>query len=109
MGRTVEFVLGLIGGIIGFFSALIAIFIGGIGSVFGMGGASTITNLGWLAMIFSIIGIIGASIVKNKTKVGGWMMVVSAVIGLISISFYYVLPFVLLIISGLMALIKRGD
>jgi len=107
--RTVEFVLGLIGGIFGFFGALIALMFGGIGSALGGEGASTIIGLGWLAILFSIIGIIGAALVKSKTKVGGWMMIISAVGGVISVSFAYALSFVLLIIAGLMAVIKKGD
>lgn len=107
--RTVEFVLGLIGGIFGFFGALIALMFGGIGSALGGEGASTIIGLGWLAILFSIIGIVGAALVKSKTKVGGWMMIISAVGGVISVSFAYALSFVLLIIAGLMAIIKKGD
>lgn len=107
--RTVEFVLGLIGGIFGFFGALIALMFGGIGSALGGEGASTIIGLGWLAILFSIIGIVGAAIVKSKTKIGGWMMIISAVGGVISVSFAYALSFVLLIIAGLMAVIKKGD
>jgi len=107
--RTVEFVLGLIGGIFGFFGALIALMFGGIGSALGGEGASTIIGLGWLAILFSIVGIVGASLVKSKTKIGGWMMIISAVGGVISVSFAYALSFVLLIIAGLMAVIKKGD
>ena len=107
MVRTVEFTLGLIGGILGFFGALIALVIGGLGGAFGAEGASMIVNLGWAAMLFSILGIVGASLVKSKTKIGGWLMVVSAVGGGISISFFYLLSFVMLIIAGLMALLKK--
>jgi len=44
--RTVEFVLGLIGGIFGFFGALIALMAGGLGSALGGEGASTVIGLG---------------------------------------------------------------
>jgi hypothetical protein len=47
--------------------------------------------------------------VKSKTKLGGGFMIISAVGGLISISFAYALSFVLLIIAGLMAVIKKGN
>jgi hypothetical protein len=107
--RTTEFVLGLLGGIFGFIGAIIAMFIGGIGSVLGAEDASTVIGLGWLAILFAIIGIVGAALVRNKTKLGGWFMIVSAVGGVISVSFGYALAFVLLIIAGLMAVIKKGD
>jgi hypothetical protein len=105
--RTTEFVLGLIGGIIGFFGAILALMFGGIGSAFGADGASSISNLGWSAIIFSILGIVGAAIVNSKTKLSGWLMLVSAIGGVISISLFYLLPFVLLFIAGLMALLKK--
>lgn len=107
--RTVEFVLGLIGGIFGFFGAVFALMVGGIGKFFGGEGASTIVGLGWVAIVFSIIGIVGAALVKSRAKVGGWLMILSAVGGVISISFAYSLSFVLLIIAGLMAVIRKND
>jgi len=108
MARTVEFVLGLIGGIIGFFGAVIALLFGGLGGALGAEGASQIVGLGWLAILFSIAGIVGAALVKGKRRTGGWLMVISAVGGVISVSFAYALAFILLIIAGLMALIRKG-
>ncbi len=107
--RTVEFVLGLIGGIFGFFGAIFALMVGGLAGAFGAKSASMVVNLGWVAILFSILGIVGASLVKSKTKLGGWFMIVSAVGGVISISFAYALSFILLIIAGLMAVIKKSD
>lgn len=104
--RTVELVLGLLGGIFGFFGALFAIGIGGLAGAFGASGASDVIGLGFAAIIFSIIGIIGAVIVKSKTKAAGWLMIISAFGGLISISFAYLLSFILLLIGGIMALKK---
>lgn len=105
--RTTEFVLGLFGGIFGLFGSLIALAVGGIGGVFGASGASTISSLGWFALLFSILGIVGSVVVKHKSKLGGIFMLISAVGGLICISFFYILSFVLLLIAGLMGLIKK--
>ena len=100
---TVEFILGLIGGIIGFFASVAAIVIAGLASAFSMHGASNLIGLGFGATIFSIIGIIGAAIVKSKTKIAGYLMIISAIGGLICISAFYLLSFILLIIGGIMA------
>lgn len=100
---TVEFILGLIGGIIGFLAGFVAIMIGSLGSAYALTGASDIIGLGFGAIIFSIIGIIGAAIVKSKTKIAGYLMIISAIGGLICISAAYVLSFILLIIAGIMA------
>ena len=100
---TVEFILGLIGGIIGFFAGIAAILIGSIASAFSVNSASNVIGLGFGAIIFSIIGIVGTAIVKSKTKIAGYLMIISAVGGLICISAFYILSFILLIIGGIMA------
>ena len=100
---TVEFILGLIGGIIGFFAGFAAIAIGGLASAFSVNGGSDIIGLGFGAIIFSIIGIVGAAIVKSKTKIAGYLMIISAIGGILCISAFYTLSFILLIIGGIMA------
>jgi hypothetical protein len=100
---TVEFILGLIGGIIGFLAGAFAIMFGGLASAFAVKGASDIVGLGMGAILFSIIGIIGAAIVKSRTKIAGYLMIISAIGGLICISAFYILSFILLIIAGIMA------
>jgi len=108
MKRTTEFVLGLLGGIFGFFGAVIALFIGGVDAAFSSSGDSEIIGLGWAGILFSILGIVGSALVKGKPKLGGIFMLVSAIGGLISISFFYILSFVLLMIAGLMGLIRKN-
>lgn len=105
--RTAEFVLGLIGGIFGIIGGIMAMGIGGLGAAFGAEGATTVGNLGVVAIILSILGIIGAAIVRGKTKLSGIFMVIAAVGGVICISAFYILPGILLIIAGLMALLRK--
>jgi|SRR4051812_40212200 hypothetical protein len=107
MKRTTEFVLGLIGGIFGFFGAFFALMMGGLDAAFSSTGTSDISALGWSAVILSIIGILGSVVVKSKAKLGGCLMIVSAIGGVISISMFYILPAILLLIGGLMGLIKK--
>ncbi len=109
MGRTAEFVFGLIGGIFGFFGAGFALFFGTLGEAFEAEGASTISTLGLWAVVFSIVAIVGAALVFKYPKIAGALMLIAAVGGLISISFAYLLSFVLLVIAGLMALIKKSE
>jgi hypothetical protein len=107
--RTTEFVLGLLGGIFGFIGAFFAMAVAGIGGAFGAEGASTISSLGWLALLFSVLAIVGSVVVKHKPRLGGVLMLVSAIGGLISISFGFFLSFVLLLIAGLMGIFKKKD
>ena len=108
MKRTTEFVLGLLGGIFGFFGAVFALIIGGVDAALSSSGTSEIIGLGWGAMLFAILGIIASVVVRSKAKVGGALLLVSGIGGLICISFYYILPAVLLVIAGLMGLIKKN-
>lgn len=107
MKRTAEFVLGLIGGIFGILCAFIALFIGGLGSALEADGANTVIGLGWGAVALSVLGIVGSVMVRSKAKVGGIMMTVAAIGGFICISLIYLLPGVLLLISGLMGIFRK--
>lgn len=107
MKRTSEFVLGLIGGIFGFVGSFTALLIGSVDAAFSATETSSITGLGWLAMLFSTIAIVGCVMVKSKPKLGGAFMLVAAVGGTISISMFYVIPAILLVVAGLMGLIRK--
>ncbi|HFR4156240.1 DUF4064 domain-containing protein [Bacillus cereus] len=107
MKRTAEFVLGLIGGIVGIICAFVALLIGGMGAAFEADGANTVIGLGWGAVALSILGIVGSVMVRSKAKVGGIMMTVAAIGGFICISIIYLLPGVLLLIGGLMGIFRK--
>ncbi|HDX9614390.1 TPA: DUF4064 domain-containing protein [Bacillus toyonensis] len=107
MKRTAEFVLGLIGGIFGILCAFIALFIGGLGSALEADGANTVIGLGWGAVALFVLGIVGSVMVRSKAKVGGIIMTVAAIGGFICISLIYLLPGVLLLISGLMGIFRK--
>lgn len=107
MKRTTEFVLGLIGGIFGLIGASTALIIGGLDATFSSSGTSEIIGLGWGAIFLSILGIVGSIVVKGKAKLGGIFMAVSAIGGVICVSFFYIIPAILLLIGGLMGLFKK--
>ena len=102
-----RFALGLVGSIFGILGALFAIMVGGIGSGFGAEGASQISGLGVSALGFSVLGLIGAVLPSNKEKLAGWILVISAIGVLVSISMFGVLPFILFLIGGILTL--RGE
>ncbi|MBI5060860.1 MAG: hypothetical protein HZB67_00940 [Candidatus Aenigmarchaeota archaeon] len=106
-GGNTELVLGLLGGIFGFFAGILALGIGGIGSVFGASGAGQIMLQAGVAILFSLIGIVGAALVKGRPKMGGWIMIISAFVGLIAISLFFLLSFVLLLVGGIMGVRRK--
>lgn len=57
---------------LGFSLHFVALFIGGLGSAFEAEGASTIIGLGWVAVLLSIVGIVGSVAVRGKGMVGGF-------------------------------------
>ncbi|MBU8906503.1 hypothetical protein [Desertibacillus haloalkaliphilus] len=105
MSRTTEVVLGIIGGLIGFGGAFLALFIGGIDEA--VSGSSEISGLGASAFLFSALAIIGAIVVKFKAKAGGWLMVISGIAILISISLFGVVPALFLVAAGLMGIMRK--
>ncbi|WP_079478853.1 DUF4064 domain-containing protein [Halobacillus salinus] len=105
MSRTTEMVLGILGGLFGFGGAFFALFMGAVDESFN--GTSELSGLGTSAFVFSILAIIGGILVKFKPKAGGWLMLVSGVAILISISLFGVIPSLFLIAAGLMGIIRK--
>ncbi|MFC3039490.1 DUF4064 domain-containing protein [Virgibacillus xinjiangensis] len=107
MNRTTELVLGIIGGLIGFGGAFLALFVGSVDEA--INGTSELNGLGTSAFIFSALAIIGAILVKFKPKLGGWLMLISGIAILISISLFGVVPALFLIPAGLMGIIRKSN
>jgi len=105
LSRTTEFVLGLIGGIVAFGGAFFALAFGAVDKA--VSGSGTISGLGVAAFVFAALAIVGAIVVKLKPKLGGWLLLLSGVGILISISLFGVLPMLLLVPAGLMGLLRK--
>lgn len=99
ISRTMEVVLGVLGGVFGLLGGVFAL----IFSAF----APEVFALGLSAVLASIVGLVGAVYVTQNAKYGGIILIVSAVWLLISISAFGVLGAVLLGIAGLSALIRK--
>ena len=97
--RTVELVLGIIGGIFGL--------LGGVFALMFSAFAPSVGTLGVSAVLASIVGIVGAAYVMQNAKLGGIILIVSAVWLLISISLFGVLGAVLLGLAGLLAVLRK--
>jgi len=97
--RTVELVLGILGGIFGL--------LGGVFALMFSAFAPSVGSLGASAVIASIVGLIGSAYVLRNAKWGGIILLVSAVWLLISISLFGVLGAVLLSLAGLLAVLRK--
>ena len=107
--RTFEFVLGLLGGILGILSGTIAFSFSELFAAFSNYEVIAFNMLGLYAVLFSIIGIMGAILVNRHGKLSGLLMLTAAIGGLISITWTFLIPFILLLIPGIMGLVKANQ
>lgn len=98
--RTMELVLGIIGGIFGLLGGVFAVLFGSLAS-------SDVVLLGISAILASIVGIVGSIYVTRNSKIGGIILFVSAVWLLVSISLFGVMGTIFLGIAGLLALLRK--
>lgn len=105
MSRTTEMVLGIIGSLLGFGGAFLALFIGSVDEAFN--GTSGVSGLGTSAFLFSALAFIGSILVKFKAKLGGWLLLISGIAIIISISLFGIVPALFLIASGLMGILRK--
>jgi uncharacterized membrane protein YfcA len=100
------YILGIIAGIFGILGGLFAVM---FGTLFGsMSDASSISTQGWVAIAASIVAIVASAQVKDNPKRSGWLLIGSGLVGLVAISFFYVLPAILLAIAGITALQQKS-
>ncbi len=77
ISRIIKIALGLLGGLLGIVASIFPIIIG-LGGIHPGRQWPPIVYFGFAAMIFSIIGIIGAVMLNYKNKTAGYMMLISA-------------------------------
>ncbi len=107
--RTGALVLGIIGGLFGIISAVITLFVGGIGGAVGAEGAGTVVGLGWAALFFSLLGLVGAALSLAKPVLAAVIMAITAIAIAISISLFAVIATpMLLLIAALSAFLGRN-
>ena len=104
--KIAAMILGIIGGLAGLGGAVFALFLGGIGGAFGAAGAGLIAKLGFLAIPFSILGIVGGALANTRPGTSGFLMLASALGGVISISLAYSIAAILLLSGGIFSLIE---
>jgi hypothetical protein len=85
--RTGAIVLGIIAGLAGLMSAVLALMVGGLGAAVEAEGASQIIGLGWSALGLSLLlGLIGATLWIAKPQLAPLIMATAGVAIVFSIS-----------------------
>jgi len=104
--RLASLILGILGAYLALVGAIFALFAGGVAGAFNAEGADTVMGLGLAAIPFAILGIVGGALGMSKPKVAGWLMLISAIGGTISISAGYILGGIMLLIGAIFAFIE---
>lgn len=107
--RVAAIIIGVIGSFTGFIAGVLALTVGGIATAFGAEDSGLVVNLSLGAIAASVVGLTGAALAAAKPRLSAALMMVSSVAGVISISAFYVLPAILLVIASILAFIGRGE
>lgn len=105
--KVAVLVLGTIGAVFGLMGAVLAIGLGGLGTAFGSQDVASVSNNGVVALLTSITGLVGAILVFKNTKLAGWFMVGSAIIGFVAAFLAYIIAAIFFFIAGILALTMK--
>ncbi|MGZ4849062.1 MAG: hypothetical protein ACXV3D_05290 [Halobacteriota archaeon] len=100
------FWLGVIGLIFGILGAVFAILVQGIGEAFGSTGGTNLYYNAAGAIVFSVIGMIGAAL-EQRRILGGLLMIIGGIGVLISISAFGIITVILFVLGGILILARR--
>jgi hypothetical protein len=89
--RTGAIVIGIIVGLAALVSAVLALMVGGLGAAVEAEGASQIIGLGWSALAFSLLGLIGAALWIAKPQLAALIMATAGLAIVFSISMFAVI------------------
>ena len=101
--RTGAIVMGIVAGLAGLLSAVLALVVGGLGAVFEAEGASQVIGLGWSAVGLSLLGLIGAALWIAKPQLGELIMAATGIAIVGSISLFAVIARPLFVVRRLWA------
>lgn len=106
MKKLTEFELGIIGSVFGLVGSILTLTDNGFSEVVS-NNANEVQQLGWTAIICSIVGIIGALITKYNPQIGGLILLVASAGGIMSIFVIYIMPGLLMIVAGFSGIKKE--
>jgi hypothetical protein len=89
--RTGAIVIGIIAGLAGLVSAVLALMVGGVGAAVEPEGASQVIGLGWSALGLSLLGLIGTALWIAKPQLAPLIMATVGVAIVLSISMFAVI------------------
>ena len=106
--RIAALIVGIVGGIFGLLSAILGLFMGGVGGALEAEGAGTVVNLSFAGLFFCLLGFLGAGLAMAKPLAGAIILLISALGALISMSFFAIIVSPLFLIAALLAFFGRS-
>ena len=103
--KLAALIVGIFGSMAGFIAAIFGLIFGGID--FAVGGGAGIVWQSFGAMGMSVVGLVGAALAIAKPRIAVGLLLLSAVLGTIFISLFYVPAAVMLVIAALLAFLGR--
>ena len=122
--RNAAMILGIIGGILGMILSSLVIIVGIVMKYAGaiipneaeiplniqrllplFGNMAVGRGVG--ALVFSIIGLIAATIVRKKYQIGGIVLLIAGIAGFIFLLIGFIVPGILFIIGGILSLVSK--
>jgi hypothetical protein len=104
--RVVALVLGILGAVFGFFGAVLAEGVGGLGSALGVAHAHELVGLGVLAFAAAIVGLVGAILAMSAPKASWIMLLIAAVLVVVAISAFAVPAALLFLVAMVFAILE---
>ena len=107
MKYKIEFILGLLGGVLGILSGFLIMKTELFKLVSGDKEGALLT--GMFVILCSVFAVIASLFIEHKPKDAGFTFIISGALGLLISSFLYAVQFVLLLIAEILALTKNKN
>jgi hypothetical protein len=105
--RIAALALGMIGGTIGLAASGTGLVLGGVGGHVGNDAGAAVVGGGWIAVTFSVLGLVGAALAITRPRLAGSLMVAVGIGGFVLNLVAYVVCGPLLLVAGLLALLAK--
>ena len=107
--RIAALIIGIFGAAAAFVGALLAMLFGGVGVALDESEGEQIVVLGMVALLMSIVGLVGAALSIAKPRAAAVLMALSAIVGVVLIFVAYIVATVLLLIAAVLAFLGRKE
>ncbi|MDA1036568.1 MAG: hypothetical protein O3B65_06785 [Chloroflexi bacterium] len=108
MGKVVALV-GTFGAFMALFGALVAMFTGGVGVVSGVDEGGSYAGRALGAALFAVVGLVGAVVARTHLRAGASALVVSSVLGVLLVWWFYLVGAILMLVAAGIAFWLRAE